>query len=173
MKVVNLFGGPGSGKSTTAAGIFYEMKLFNRNVELITEYAKELVYSDRVTFLNSKQEYVFAKQHLRQFILKDKVDWAITDSPLLLSLIYPKIYNTSPGEHFDSYVIETFNRYDNINIFLERPATFSNVGRVQTIEESIRVDNLIIDALNNAGIKYETVKADRDVVDVILGRFIL
>jgi hypothetical protein len=172
MKVVNLFGGPGSGNSTTAAGLFYQMKLMHQNVELITEYAKELVYSDRVTFLNSKQEYVFAKQNLRQFILKDKVDWAITDSPLLLSLIYPKIYNTSPGDHFDAYVIETFNRYDNINIFLERPETFSGVGRVQNLEESVRVDNLIIDALDSTGIKYEKVKADRDIVEVILGRFI-
>jgi hypothetical protein len=160
MKVINLFGGPGSGKSTTAAGLFYQMKLEHRNVELITEYAKELVYSDRVSFLNSKQEYVFAKQNLRQFILRDKVDWAITDSPLLLSLIYPQIYNTSPGSHFDAYVIETFNQYDNVNFFLERPETFSGVGRVQNIEESIRVDNMIIDALDKAGIKYVRAEAD-------------
>lgn len=168
MRVINLFGGPGSGKSTTAAGLFYRMKLLHQNVELITEYAKELVYSDRVGFLNSKQEYVFAKQNLRQFILKDKVDWAISDSPLLLSLIYPKIYNTSPGDHFDAYVIETYNQYDNINFFLQRPEVFSEVGRVQTIEESIRVDNLIIDALNTTGIKYETIPTDQDVVDKIL-----
>lgn len=160
MKIINLFSGPGSGKSTTAAGLFYQMKLEHRNVELITEYAKELVYSDRVSFLNSKQEYVFAKQNLRQYILKDKVDWAITDSPLLLSLIYPKIYNTSPGDHFDTYVLETFNQYDNVNFFLERPETFSDIGRIQTIEESIRVDNLIIDALDKTGIKYVRVEAD-------------
>lgn len=149
------------------------MKLHHQNVELITEYAKELVYSDRVSFLNSKQEYVFAKQNLRQFILKDKVDWAISDSPLLLSLIYPKIYNTSPGDHFDQYVVETFNQYNNINFFLQRPEVFSEVGRVQNIEESIRVDNLIIDALDKIDVKYETIRTDSNVVDKILTYLVL
>jgi hypothetical protein len=168
MKVINLFGGPGSGKSTTAAGLFYQMKLKHMNVELITEYAKELVYSDRVTFLNSKQEYVFAKQNLRQFILKDKVEWAITDSPLLLSLIYPKIYNTSPGDHFDQYAIETFNRYNNVNFFISRPPNFSSVGRVQDFSESVRVDNLILDALSETGVKYETIPADKQTLQTIM-----
>jgi hypothetical protein len=38
--VVNLFGGPGTGKSTTASGVFYHLKRDNRNVELVQEYAK-------------------------------------------------------------------------------------------------------------------------------------
>jgi hypothetical protein len=173
VKVINLFGGPGSGKSTTAAGLFYNMKLKHANVELITEYAKELVYSDRVNFLNSKQEYVFAKQNLRQYILRDKVDWAITDSPLLLSLIYPKIYNTSPGEHFDQYVVETFHRYDNVNFYIARPPTFSDVGRVQDLSESVRVDELIVTALNNACIKYETIPADGNTCATILSHLMI
>lgn len=170
MKVINLFGGPGSGKSTTAAGLFYHMKLNHMNVELVTEYAKELVYANCVAFLNSNQEWVFAKQNFRQFILKNQVDFAITDSPLLLSLIYPKIYNTSPGDYFDEYVIETFNRYDNLNFFLTRPSNFSNVGRVQDFNESIRVDNLILEALNTTSVTYETIPADENTVQRIFDR---
>ena len=173
MKVINLFGGPGSGKSTTAAGVFYQMKTKHKNVELVTEYAKELVYSDRVGFLNSNQEYVFAKQNHRQFILRNKVDWAITDSPLLLSLIYPQIYSTSPGQYFDDYVIATFNQYQNINFFIQRPDEhFSNTGRIQTLEESRIVDKLIIDSLNTVGVKYETVLADDLVVQNILNHIL-
>ena len=41
--VVNLLGAPGSGKSTIAASIFSKLKFQNLNVELVSEYAKELV----------------------------------------------------------------------------------------------------------------------------------
>lgn len=41
MNVVNLFAGPGSGKSTTAAGIFYILKSeYNINCEYVSEYAR-------------------------------------------------------------------------------------------------------------------------------------
>ncbi len=35
MKVINLWGSPGAGKSTAAAGLFYRMKFADYNVELI------------------------------------------------------------------------------------------------------------------------------------------
>ena len=46
MKVINLFAGPGTGKSTTAAGLFYKMKSKGYMVELVTEFAKDLVYQE-------------------------------------------------------------------------------------------------------------------------------
>ena len=42
-KVLNLYGGPGVGKSTGAAYIFSMLKLAGINCELVREYAKELV----------------------------------------------------------------------------------------------------------------------------------
>ena len=35
--VINFYGGPGSGKSTAAAGLFYKMKLGGYSVELTDE----------------------------------------------------------------------------------------------------------------------------------------
>lgn len=46
MKVINLFGGAGIGKSTFAASLFAHMKQLHLNVELVQEYAKHLVYQD-------------------------------------------------------------------------------------------------------------------------------
>lgn len=61
MLVVNLFGGPGSGKSTCAAGVFTLLKLSGVNAELVTEYAKDLTWEKRhVTLAN--QHYIFGKQ---------------------------------------------------------------------------------------------------------------
>ena len=37
-KVINLFGGPGAGKSTIASGLFYHMKIAGYNVEMTGEW---------------------------------------------------------------------------------------------------------------------------------------
>ena len=40
--IINLFGGPGTGKSTGAAYIFAKLKMCGVNCELITEFAKDM-----------------------------------------------------------------------------------------------------------------------------------
>ena len=45
LTVVNFFGGPGCGKSTTAAFLFGHMKVSDYKVELIHEVAKDFVLS--------------------------------------------------------------------------------------------------------------------------------
>jgi len=42
--VVNLFAGPGAGKTTTMAGLFSKLKLDNIVCEMATEFAKELTW---------------------------------------------------------------------------------------------------------------------------------
>ena len=46
MLVVNLFGTPGAGKSTGAAYIFSNLKMRGINAELVTEFAKDMVWED-------------------------------------------------------------------------------------------------------------------------------
>ena len=51
--VINLIGSPGTGKSTIAAELFARMKWLGFDVELVSEYAKELVWEQRhETFKN-------------------------------------------------------------------------------------------------------------------------
>ncbi len=64
MKVINLFAGPGAGKSTISAEIFSKLKRMRKNVELITEFAKDVVWENRLTTLKN-QVYVFAEQQHR------------------------------------------------------------------------------------------------------------
>ena len=59
-KVINLFGGPGAGKSTTAAGLFYEMKVRDIKCELVTEYAKDMTYEKQREF--NKTLYCIMKE---------------------------------------------------------------------------------------------------------------
>lgn len=168
MKVINLFGGPGCGKSTTAAGLFYHMKMEHRNVELITEYAKDLVYSDTLNVLKNNQEFIFAEQNRRQHILEKHVDWAITDSPLLLSHFYGKEHVRSNQEAFLRFVTATFNLYDNVNFFLERPTQYSEKGRDRTLAQSIEIDNALIAILDAEGAKFTRVETDDSTIITIL-----
>lgn len=138
MQVINLFGGPGCGKSTTAAGLFYKMKHEGKKVELVTEYAKDIVWADRHRELDD-QLYITGKQHHRLFHLKNKVDYCITDSPLLLSLVY----NRTMPQTFHPFVVDVFHMYDNLAVILNRTKPYTLFGRNQTEDEARELDRQI------------------------------
>lgn len=145
MKVINLFAGPGAGKSTIAAGVFSKMKKLGLNVELVTEYAKDLTWEGRQNLLNYDQLYVFAKQQRRLDRLRNVVDYVVTDSPLLLGLAYlRKDYPASLG----GLIYDYWNRYNNINFFLSREdKVYNPIGRNQTEEEARKLDDKIYSIL--------------------------
>ena len=155
-KIINLFAGPGKGKSTTAAGLFYLMKIKGYNVELIDEYAKQLTWDDRPNILED-QLYILAKQNRKIKRLIGKVHFVIADSPIILGLTYvPKnYYNT-----FSPFVLDVWNTYDNRNFFLENDGklTYQKVGRNQTEKESNKIDKSIKNCLHTNKIKYTPIK---------------
>lgn len=153
-KVVNLYGGPGSGKSTAAAGIFNRMKVRGLKAELVTEVAKDIVYEGHHNILQD-QLYLLALQNRRQARLVGNVDYIITDSPLLLTTIYRlEDYMKS----FDSLVHELHGRYDNINFFLTRPDAFEKEGRVHDEYTSRRIDEQIKNILHLSEISFDTIE---------------
>jgi hypothetical protein len=139
-KVVNLFAAPGSGKSTTASGLFQNRGV---NAELTGEYAKDLTWSKRHYTLQD-QIYVFGKQHHRVWRLQEDCDIIISDSPILLGLAYADQY----PECFKETVYWAFNQYDNINFFVNRVKPYNPKGRNQTAEQSnekgIEIKNLLL-----------------------------
>jgi hypothetical protein len=156
LKVINLFAGPGAGKSTTAAGLFHLMKLRGDSVELVTEYAKDCVWGDCQDTLKN-QLYVFAKQYKRLQRLQDKVAWAVTDSPLLLSLIY------MPAHYPDSFrqlVLDFYAQFDNHNFFISRTKEYNPVGRNETKEESLLIDLEIKDLLIREDQPFHSIAGD-------------
>lgn len=85
--IVNLYGGPGTGKSTTAAGLFYKLKEAGINSEYIQEYAKDKTWQADYFTLEC-QPYITSKQLYRLHRVLDKVDVVVTDSPLIQGLVY-------------------------------------------------------------------------------------
>ncbi len=173
MIVINLFGGPGSGKSTVMAGLFYRLKRKHCNVELASEYAKDLVFSQ--TLDKIPQEFIFAEQHRRLQILKDNVDYAISDCPLILSHMY-YLRTTDPAKNKNSaafldYVIATHKCYENFNVLLERPDVFTERGRVNTLEQSKEIDHQIVHLLSQHGFPFITLKTDENTVERIMSYY--
>lgn len=159
--IVNLFGGPGSGKSTTAAGVFNKLKLAGVNCEIVTEFAKHVTWKKDLNTLKN-QIYVFAKQHDRMFHLKEQVEVIITDSPIIMGLIYTDWNKVSAS--FEQLVVDEFERPDaiNVNIFINRVKPYNPSGRNQTAEEAIAKDKDIYKLLNKYSIDYTYVDGDED-----------
>lgn len=154
LKVINIFGGPGTGKSTTAAYIFHDLKCSGKNVELVTEYAKDMVWEGRSNVL-SDQLYMAAKQNRKLERLVDQgLEMAITDSPLILGALYqsPDYY-----ELFEPFLVEVYNSYQNFNIYLKRSTEYNPLGRNQTLEEAIAIDERNLQLLGKHGIDLHVV----------------
>lgn len=134
MKVINLYGSSGSGKSTAAAGLAYELKSEGLKVETINEYAKELCILNTEHLLEN-QTWVFANQYQKMKYLSKELDFVITDSPLMLSSFYGNKYQYEFTSLFP-LILDVYNSFDNINIFLERNHSWDPYARIQTEEES-------------------------------------
>ncbi len=136
--VVNLFAGPGAGKSTGAAFLFAFLKLFKVNVELVTEFAKELAWEGDKEFMSRNQLYITGQQVRRMNRLVGKVDVIITDSPIEMAAFYTeeptlKQLCKEEGAKFS-------NRLD---FFIERTKEYNPSGRNQTFEEAKEIDRRI------------------------------
>lgn len=148
--VINLWGGPGCGKSTTMAKIFSELKIKGYNVEMVSEFAKDLVYEKRDETMKDEL-YIFAKQNHRLFRVKDKVDVIVTDRPLPLTCVYDKIYGKN-DKNLHTLVRRTFQEYDNINILLTfNESNYKKEGRLQTKDEALNLHHKIIEELEIHG----------------------
>lgn len=131
--VINLFGGPGSGKSTGAAYIFSQLKTKGFDCELVTEFAKDKVWEDNKEVFKN-QFYITGKQSFKISRCNGKVNIIITDSPILLGAIY------TDSEIFKAAVLEEFNKYRNLNFFIRRQKDYNPNGRNQTEEEAKSID---------------------------------
>lgn len=161
--VVGLFGGPGSRKSTMATSIFSELKWANVNCEYASEYAKDKTWEKSLNVL-SNQIHVFGEQHHRIWRLLDSTDVIITDSPLLLSLVYDK----SKSEEFHDLVLKEFNKNNNLNYFLVRQAKYNPCGRSQTLEEAKEKDDEIRMMLDKERINYRVLNGEKSSVNIIV-----
>jgi len=172
-KLINLFGGPGIGKSGIAAGITYKLKKNHISVNNPYEFPKRLAWDNNIPAI-SDQLYVFANQHRGIAESYGKVDYIVIDSPILFSTIYHRYYTEGYpaelyGEEFHNFVISLHKKYDNINILLERgETTHNNNERFQNYEQSLEIDKLCKQILDENGFPYHKVKVGKNSIKNIL-----
>ncbi len=160
-EVINLFGGPGIGKSSLAAEIYYKMKAKHYNVELVREYVKNLAYENK-HIGPFDQFYITGKQIKKESSLYNKVDFIITDSPLWLSGFYNEFYyqNKYITSHISNFVKLAVTLGINYNnFFLERSddIPYNELGRYQNKNDAVRVDQLMKDFLVREEVVFKSV----------------
>ena len=165
MIVINLFGVPGSGKSTGSAYIFSRLKMLGVNAELITEFAKDKVWENNTEAFKN-QSFIFGKQSYKQSRCKDKVDVIVTDSPLPLSILYNK--DPSLTENFNKSVMDVFNSYENVNYLLVRTKPYNPTGRHESEEESNALMQPLKKLLAKRNIVYKEVAGDASGYEEII-----
>jgi|TARA_B110000902_G_scaffold247703_1_gene304063 hypothetical protein len=173
-KIINLYGAPGCGKSSTAAGITYKLKKNHINCDQPYEFPKLLAWDDNQSAIQD-QLYVLANQHRGIVKSYGKVDYIVLDSPILLSLTYRNYYQGTNypsslyGESFDKMVLDIHNQYDNINILLKRTdGNHNDKERYHNLEQSKELDDVIQKSLDDNNIPYIMVVVDDNTVDKII-----
>ena len=138
--VVNIYAGPGAGKSTSAAYIFSKLKMRGISAEYVTEYAKDVVWDGTPDKIRN-QVYITGKQSYRMQRVYGKVDVIITDSPLALGYVY------TDSLAMKNVCIEEARKYEknSVNLLLTRSPeyTYQKVGRNQTEDEAKELDEEI------------------------------
>lgn len=95
MKKIAIIGAPGSGKTTIASGLFYNLKILGKKVELVPELIKYKVYretgfeTDGFDIQNTLEQ-----KELEETISKAKdMEIVICEAPLCNGFFYSRFYN--------------------------------------------------------------------------------
>jgi len=160
-KIINLYGGPGVGKSSTAADLYSISKKNDINTELVREYVKNWVWEGR-DIRPGDQVYIAAKQSKLERVCFGRVNLIITDSPMLLTHYYEDKYDdTFPVcEGIIKKHAELAERYGYISehIFLNRVKKYNPLGRYQNEEEAKEIDRELKNLLTSQGYKFHIVE---------------
>ena len=151
--IVNLYGGPGTGKSTGAAYIFSKLKMAGIDAELVTEFAKDKVWEQNKEVFKC-QFYIIGKQVFRVSRCFGKVDVIVTDSPIRLGKIYADIIDRPT---LGNAALEEAKIYDknSIDVFLKRCKAYNPNGRNQTEEEAKQIDEQIKSILPDNHLEFD------------------
>lgn len=154
---INLFGGPGTGKSATAHGLIRELMLAHvGTVGFAHEYVKKLAYQG-VPIEGVLQIKAFSKQMtIEADQLDNGVGIVVSDSPLLLQPFYAK----QRGEEFWTSLVKEADwfewRYPSLNILLDPEGVpYQEEGRYQNKEEAKRVHSELAIFLIEQNIKFQ------------------
>lgn len=148
--LVNLFGGPGAGKTTTALGLTYELKMMGFKAEYVHELAKDFAFLEDLSYFENQLSVTRKQAYLLNTRLVQNLDFVITDAPLAVGLVYGEMYGTIFND--EAEILGLARKHPNqINIIKTRPksVSFEQHGRYQTEQEANKVQAMIMELLVN------------------------
>lgn len=174
-KVINLIAGPGAGKSTLAADLYARMKRNRMKVEMVREVAKEWVWQGR-EIGPFEQLAILGEQIHKESALFGKVDYVVTDSPVLLGAFY--MSNNHNQKFANQFVKDYYNFAKQqgvvfLNAVLPRTKEYDTEGRLETKSEAIEIDERIVEYLDDHWYDYVLHSPhcdDDEIIKRILGR---
>ena len=157
--IVNVFAGPGTGKSTLAAGVYTELKLAGINAEMAREYVKSWAWEGR-QIGPFDQIYFMGKQARTETMLYRKASVIITDCPLLLGVVYaerysdPRIAKAVEDMAMAVYRVAEDSGHRYFNIMLSREKKYVQDGRYESEDQAREVDRLALAKLVQHNLPY-------------------
>jgi RecA/RadA recombinase len=150
--IINVYGGPGVGKSTSAAYLYYKLKANGENAELVREYVKDWAWEGR-KFSAYDEIYFLGKQVRHESMLFGKVDWIITDAPVYMTAYYASLYCSSQLAHGIAQAAQAFYKqaeedgHQHIHVMLKRIKPYQADGRYQDEEQALNIDRGVAEML--------------------------
>lgn len=131
---VNLFAGPGVGKSATAWGLSWALKMQGIHVEYVAEYPKLLQY--RGTLNMTPQRDIVGPQLDWMEELQGKVAVIVTDGPALQSLAY---CTGETQREIAELIEQRSGTWQNLNVLLHRDirGSYESKGRYQNEQQAV------------------------------------
>ena len=161
--VINLIGGPCSGKSTIAAELFARLKKMGIHCELVSEYIKDRIYEENQT-MPKNQIAIFGMEHYNISNKLGKVDVIVHDGSFINNIIY----KTEENKYFDDLIISEYKRFWNLDFFIKRGnIEFETYGRIHNLKQSKELDKTIKETYDSYELSYIEVES-RDAVDKII-----
>ena len=161
--VINLIGGPCSGKSTIAAELFARLKKMGVHCEWVSEYIKDRIYEENQT-MPKNQIAIFGMEHYNISNKLGKVDVIVHDGSFINNIIY----KTEENKYFDDLIISEYKRFWNLDFFIKRGnIEFETYGRIHNLKQSKELDKTIKETYDSYELSYIEVES-RDAVDKII-----
>lgn len=173
-QVINIIGGPGCDKSLITSAMIVHLKLCEKTIEVIPDFAKSLVWQQNFEVL--KNQYFIAQRQFEILSLLDgQVQFLITECSLPQVLYYNENYldNICDIAKTRKQILEWYNQCNNINLFVERgDRKYIRTGRFQDEEQARAIDRGMLELLNREELPYTVLPSDVTAVNAFAATLI-
>lgn len=168
--IINFVGGPGSGKTALCSLLFAELKMRGLRAEYVPEIAKNLVWTKQFDLLNN-QHYVTMRQYELLEAINGKVDFILTDGPLLHGIYYNRHNkdNYCDITKVEKMILSKISSFENIFLHVSKGVfPYEHAGRLETEEESRSIGLELLKIMDTLKLPYKKIVSGREAIKDIL-----